>query len=173
MLSQGTGKKDGGVGQGRGREASVRMLRQSATAMVSNGPILCDHLRSHLKWTLGLSTWGRRKKTHCFFAFMPLLRLAQLHARAAQAGHPKTTEKFGLKGRCTDWGLMVVPFICDTLKLVCPDAEQVTEAVAEIRESGVGRTRCLIQIHPTCPLCGLRLLPWNCPASVTAEANLE
>lgn len=53
----------------------------------------------------------------------------------------------------------MVPFICATLKLICPDAEQVTEAGAEIRESGVVSKRCLIQTHPSCPLCGLKLLP--------------
>lgn len=47
---------------------------------------------------------------------------------------------------------MVVPFICATLKLACPDAGQVIEAVAELRESGVEPKRCLIQTHTTCPL---------------------
>lgn len=116
----------------------------------------------------------RERKPIVALVSCPLLRQAQLHAQAAQAGHPKTTEKFGLKGRCTGWGLVVVPFICATLKLVCPDAEQVTEAVAETRENQEWYLKgAWYKSTPPAPCVASDFFPKTSQPQLLEGANLE
>lgn len=56
------------------------------------------HPRSHREWTLGLSTWGKRRETHWCTGSMPLdQRLATAQCSGCTGRNPKTTEKSGLE----------------------------------------------------------------------------
>lgn len=84
---------------------------------------------------LGTTFLGKKGATLLRASSMHLHQsYSQPHGQVTQTGHPYTTEMPGIEEKPPSLGLIEVPSVCTTLKLVCVGAELVTEAVAEMKK---------------------------------------